>query len=362
MSRSLVILMLLAGFCQAESLRADPAVITLHPAAATGEEIVFLQDVATIKGGSREMRSQLEQIDLWEFKGTGSEEATITRALIRTRLLLADFPDESFEIVGEEEAVVRHGPNIQTASAQRTSPLSARSRPRTSPRSPSPTPLSDVELERLLHEGIAESLQLDPEDVRVRLAQACLPRSLPKELVGKVGVMEPMLPTRPLPGRVTVGVRVLVDQKVVANVQTQVDLAIRRTLLVAAADLPRGAKLSDADLEEHAVWLTRAEPHPRRSDAIDATLNRDVFQGQPLKMSDLVRRGVGGSGDTSVVVKNRDKVQMTARKGGLVVVVRNAEAQQQGRVGDWISVRNTSSGKIVSARVVGPGEVEVPLF
>ena len=70
-----------------------------------------------------------------------------------------------------------------------------------------------------------------------------------------------------------------------------------------------------------------------------------------------------GRGATAAeyAVRSRDKVQMTARKGPLVVVLRGAEAQQQGRVGEWINVKNLQSNRIVAAKVVGPGEVEIPL-
>lgn len=364
MTRSLAILVLLACLWPEGPARAEPAVVTLHATAAVGGEIVLLPDVATIRGGESDVRERLGAIDLWEFKETDGPEATVTRGLVRTRLLLAGFTAEEFQVAGEEETVVRHGVNIQAAAVQGPTLMSARSGSRTSPaaRASSTTLLTDADLELLLRDGIAESLRIDPQDVRVRLGQACLPRVLTKEFLGKEGTMEPTLPTRPLPGRVTVGVRVLVEQKVVANLQTQIDLAIRRPVLVASADLARGTKLSDADIEEQSVWLTRAEPHPRRSDATGASLSRDVFQGQPLKMNDLVRRASGGNNDESLVIKSRDKVQVVARKGPLTIVVRDAEAQQQGRVGEWINVRNTSSNKIISARVVGPGEVEVPLF
>jgi flagella basal body P-ring formation protein FlgA len=43
------------------------------------------------------------------------------------------------------------------------------------------------------------------------------------------------------------------------------------------------------------------------------------------------------------------------------VVLSAAEALQSGRRGDTIRVRNPSSRRVITARVVGPGELQAPL-
>ena len=61
-----------------------------------------------------------------------------------------------------------------------------------------------------------------------------------------------------------------------------------------------------------------------------------------------------------VLVKSRQRVSMTARIGE-VKVTAVGEAQQDGRAGQTVLVQNVDSKKVVSARVTGPGAVEIDL-
>lgn len=61
-----------------------------------------------------------------------------------------------------------------------------------------------------------------------------------------------------------------------------------------------------------------------------------------------------------VLVRARQRVSMTARIGE-VKVTAVGEAQQDGRAGQTILVQNIDSKKLVSAKVTGPGAVEVDL-
>ena len=62
--------------------------------------------------------------------------------------------------------------------------------------------------------------------------------------------------------------------------------------------------------------------------------------------------------DSPILVKPRDLVKIVARLGGLSVTALG-EAQQEGREGDRIRVRNVDSKKEVVGRVIGRGLVDV---
>ncbi len=75
---------------------------------------------------------------------------------------------------------------------------------------------------------------------------------------------------------------------------------------------------------------------------------RDLAPGDELRESDLrpiplVRRG--------------EPVELVIRRGGVAVSV-TAEARQDGRLGQVVSVRNSLNGEVVAGRVAGPGRVE----
>ena len=61
------------------------------------------------------------------------------------------------------------------------------------------------------------------------------------------------------------------------------------------------------------------------------------------------------------LVKPRDVVRVTARKGSLTVTLHQAEALQSGEAGQLVRVRNLASNRVVVGKVVAAGEVEVAL-
>ena len=344
------VLLLLAIFA-GEAWAGPRAVISLRDECSAPETIVAIRDVADVRCPDAAVRRRLEAIDLWEFKGPEDIEATIPVGLLQMRLLLAGISLDEVTFTGMDSAHVRLSGN-RLAAASRLTPDGKTAM----------CPLTDLMLEERLTLQIAHRLELSPQDVRLQLTAPCLARALPANVVGTMGILELTVLDRPEPGRVPVGVRVLQDNRVVARLQTQVDLALRLPVLVARQPLVRGTLLDENVVDERLDWVTRNEPRPRKESALGSRVNRDLGEGYLLKMSDFSRKPeVPAASAAEFAVRSRDKVQMTARKGPLVVVLRGAEAQQQGRVGEWISVKNLESNRIVTAKVIGPGEVEIPL-
>ena len=62
-----------------------------------------------------------------------------------------------------------------------------------------------------------------------------------------------------------------------------------------------------------------------------------------------------------MVVKRRSKVRVTAVSGALRVRLRQAEALEDGHIGDFISLRNLDSKEVITARVVAAGQAEITL-
>lgn len=327
------------------------ATVSLKDESAAQGTIVTLRDVADVRCPDAAVRQRLETLDLWEFKGSDEAEATIPVGLIQMRLLLAGLSVDDVTFTGMETAHVRRA-GIRQAAATRPAAAS-----RTDA-----CPLTDLMLEERLMLQIAQRLELSPQDVRVQLAAPCLGRSLPPGVAGTLGTLELTLLDRPEPGRIQVGVRVVKDDRVVARLSAQVDVALRLPVLIASQPLARGTVVDETAVDERLEWVTRNDPRPRKESAIGSRVNRDLGEGYLLKMTDFLRKPEVPAGSTTeYAIRSRDKVRMTARKGPLVVVLRGAEAQQQGRVGEWISIKNLESNRIVTAKVVGPGEVEIPL-
>lgn len=120
-------------------------------------------------------------------------------------------------------------------------------------------------------------------------------------------------------------------------------------VLVAAADVPANQPLVKADLMQARHKLT---------DMGEAVSTFDAAVGlsstRALRTGQLVQARFLG---LPLLIKQGDSVNIMARSGAVEVNV-SGEAMDRGRRGDIIRVRNTSTGKIIRARVLGGALVE----
>ncbi|AMV25017.1 flagellar basal body P-ring biosynthesis protein FlgA [Gemmata sp. SH-PL17] len=74
----------------------------------------------------------------------------------------------------------------------------------------------------------------------------------------------------------------------------------------------------------------------------------------------LPASAVGTAPTNEVLVRSRQRVEVQVQNGDLKVVM-VGEAQQDGRLGQTVFVQNLDSKKLVPAKVVGPGKLEIEL-
>lgn len=157
-------------------------------------------------------------------------------------------------------------------------------------------------------------------------------------------------PAEPI-GRVTLRVRCDGSSPWTVFVPGQVRLY--REVVIASRPLKRDNLLTEMDvlLAERDVGLLNQGYLTTLPQAIGKKLTRPLQPDQVLapahvQMADAVRKG--------------DQVVISARSGGISVRM-PGEALSDGTVGKQISVRNQRSNRVVKARVVGPGQVEVAM-
>jgi len=97
----------------------------------------------------------------------------------------------------------------------------------------------------------------------------------------------------------------------------------------------------------------------RLTDLTELSPRRTIRPGEVLTLRDFEEQV--GNDQAQQLIRTRDSVRITGVRKGLKFVVPAAEAMQSGRKGQLIRVKNLHSNKVVVARVVGRGEVEVPL-
>lgn len=126
-------------------------------------------------------------------------------------------------------------------------------------------------------------------------------------------------------------------------------VALDAEVLVSAGPIAAGKALTAADVRPERRDVTQmADAIGTSEDAVGQSSRRALREGQVLQARLL---------NKAVLVKRGAAVRIVARHGG--VSVQNAgESLQAGSLGDIVRVRNTASGKTLSARVVDEGVVE----
>ena len=157
-------------------------------------------------------------------------------------------------------------------------------------------------------------------------------------------------PAEPI-GRVTLRVRCDSDAPWMVFVPGQVRLY--REVVIVNRPLKRDSLLTDTDivLGERDVGLLNQGYLTALEQAIGKKLTRPVLPDQVLapihvQIAEAIRKG--------------DQVIISARSAGISVRM-PGEALSDGTVGRQIRVRNQRSNRVIRARVVGPGQVEVAM-
>ncbi|MBK8166099.1 MAG: flagellar basal body P-ring formation protein FlgA [bacterium] len=119
---------------------------------------------------------------------------------------------------------------------------------------------------------------------------------------------------------------------------------------VARAAIDRGNGLDEGQFEWRWTDLSTVPPGlvSARDQLAGQSAARDLRAGEPLRAADLKPTPVVLAGDT---------VELRVQRGSVAVSVR-ALARQAGSLGQTIPVRNELTGRLVNARVAGPGLVE----
>lgn len=305
---------------------AGQVVVTLRPSAGVAASPVCVGHVASLSGGSAALREQIAGLDLADRPRRG-KPLPLLRELVAYRIQVAGIERGRFRVLG--------------AAVVQVSPAAAA--------------LTEDEFLQAARDALLDRLPWPPGDTVVSLAQA--PR-LPEVTPGAKDEVrleaEPREPVN-VPGRVRVDVALLLNGERAGAVPVLVDVKVYQSVAVAVRRIEGGEALGEENvrLERHAI--DAAGSYVTAKDlAAGKKAKRALAAGQVISYGAVEPLNP----ENPVLVKQRDLVKVVARVGNLRVTAL-AEAQQDGRAGDRIRVRNVDSKKEVVGRVVGRGLVEV---
>ncbi|MFW6335490.1 MAG: flagellar basal body P-ring formation chaperone FlgA [Desulfosalsimonas sp.] len=143
---------------------------------------------------------------------------------------------------------------------------------------------------------------------------------------------------------------VKVDGQVAENLSIPGRVEAEVPVAAAAGKLSRGDVIAESDVTMKPVNIAGLRrPCLEKDKAVGKRLRRPVGPGKPISKSDLER---------PVLVKRRQMVTMVLENGALHLQTRGV-AEENGKKGDLITVKNMRSGREVSCQVTGQKKVRV---
>ncbi len=326
--------------------------------------IVWIRDVATIDGGTEQLRARVAGLDLDVVPAVG-DTIQISQRQVEFRLRLAGISRQQFEMRGPAKFAVSRNPDahrrpriVKTAyrGAAGNSSLKTNNANAASNNSKShdawDDPIADT-----ARQFVLEQLPWNHKDITIRLAHP-IPKAVAANAAGSDVSMQAKIHTK-LPPLGMVQTVVTVSQPGKPDAIVPVVLDVRRfgNVVVSKRQIDRIKSVTADD-----VMIQRQEVSglvdyfPSVDQVVGKFATRTIGPAQLIKSRDLEEASLRTQ---PVVIKFGDQVHVVARLGGVLAVRVKGEALQEGRVGERIRIRNISSQKTVVGRVVSGQEVEV---
>lgn len=305
--RTAAVWLLVAGGAAA----AEPVVVELHATANPSVPVVTVSDVARVSGGDATMRERVARLDLLELKPR-ELKSSVSRRVIEYRLALAGIDADAVQFAGADRVAIerqRRKVTVEEAVAA-----------------------AKTELRRHL------------PNARIDLAQP-VAATIPEAPNGA----DVVITAKTHSPNVTAG-RVQMDVTILCGGQVLFALPVHLEAAAEAHVLPTAGKSSS-------TWPEL----PSSPGMLPADIVRATTPLPPLTPIQPAA-GTGGAGvlPGETLVRSRHRITMQVKSGALFLSM-PGEAMQDGRLGQTIAVQNIDTKKPLTARVTGPGLVEVDL-
>ncbi|MCA9264870.1 MAG: flagellar basal body P-ring formation protein FlgA [Planctomycetales bacterium] len=300
--------------------------VSVLPTARAVADVVRVADVARISTTDARLRNAIGQLDLAVADDrTDAGTLSISQQQIRLRLLLAGY----------------HAPAVSVDGA--------------------PTSLIDVEstgdyaeqIRALLSRSLAEKLGVNESELRVRLT-----RDLPPSVLNRLAEQPSTFRVRSLAalmlGTRSTQIEVLTDGRFTSQLIVSYEALQRVQVLQLTEAVTRGQPIYRESIMELDEWTDGSQQYVAFEELDARVAATDLRPGHVL-----VNRSLRHNTPDDYAVKQRDVVRVMAIRGGLRVTLRNAEVLQNGRVGEFVQVRNPSSREVFRGRVASRQEVHV---
>ncbi|MFO7930026.1 MAG: flagellar basal body P-ring formation chaperone FlgA [Desulfosalsimonas sp.] len=284
--------------------------------AVAGSQLLTIGDVAEISPSSK--AGGLSETELFPAPEAG-EQKCFKSSTLKAYVRKAAGTDESIQWGGAERVCVRPDGEV----------------------------LTPEKLEQVVNQRVESALShLSADRVGFEMRSRPDPVSIPR---GEAGFDVEFSDRNVIDTR-KVNIIVRVDGRVVENLSIPGRVKAVVPVAVAAGSLGRGDVLEDSDVEMKPENIADLRsPCLNRKDVVGKRVKRPVSAGRALSKSDI---------DRPVLVKRRQMVTMVLEKGTMRLQARGV-AEQSGKKGDVVRVKNVRSAREVSCVVTGKKQVRV---
>jgi flagella basal body P-ring formation protein FlgA len=319
---TLSLLLMLVAVCITplqQLMASERLTISLKEQAAIGASTVLLGDVADLRGSDLGYLEQLAKLPLAAAPSLGFV-MKLNRSQIQERISTVLGSTADFDVSGAAAVQVK----LQGRTVQ-----------------------SD-EIVPLLKVHLLETTPWKEGEVEIRSISNLEGVELPP---GDVALLIPRKTTVSGSRSALVPVEVIYDGKPYKTFWISVNLCIRASVLQAARKIPYGKTVTQEDIREAIVEIADARLACLRKfeDALGKVTRRTLSPGDPLTRESLTDPFLVRSGDT---------VHLRLERNGIQVATL-ARAEQNGKLGQTIRIRNLDFARSLKAQVIGRGEVKI---
>lgn len=291
-----------------------------RPIVACTHRTIRVSDVAELTGGNPLVRQQLAALDLDEFT---ADRTTISVAadLIRYRAVLAGIEQKQFQILGNETKV------------QFSAPIDA-----------------DKVIEQQLVQQLTETFQIPADAIELQLTTSL------NETLQNAGLdLSTLTVSARFPAELPLGTRTIELQLTDGNGRIRqssaaLKIAVYRDLVMVKQNVSRGELLVEEKIER----VRRPIDNSQIAFAsFDQTVGKQA--SHDIQQFSLVKAQYVRDADRSVTpfdVTRNSVMTIVVQRGALSVTLKDARANDNGRIGDYLNFINPKSGETIRAKVI----------
>lgn len=322
-----LIVLALVSIVSSSASEASHMTIQLKDNVTVHSERVVLSDICDIECRDLGVLAKTSALELHSFDRNQLEAVAISQRTIRTHLLFAGLTNEEFSLVGAASVNVSYE---------------------------EPILLTDADIEKAALQVMVDTMGIDERDFNLRLQKPFM-QSLPGNIRQLSGLQVEVIPPRRGVGQVNMQVQVWKEGKLLSTRSAMFDIRKRHRVAIARISLSRDVPLDDRSVQFESRFLSTETDELDASQVLGQRVRTNVVAGTVLQLRDLQTTRSG----TAVVVRKGESIRAIAVAGKLQTVLRNAEALQDGGIGETIRLLNRDSRQEFTGTILGPGKVRI---